>query len=130
MTNSLRTHACTSTRCRTTVSRTAIAPRLSGGVCKRGVYPGCQVTPLRHGDATIVLSPPAESLSHRQCCRLSLSRDPTRSYRIAPAHETRNNFLQSLEELSPHFLSIVFFLINKILINLMIIMREGSGPLR
>jgi len=28
-------------------------------VCERGVYPGCQVTPLRLGDVTIVLSPPA-----------------------------------------------------------------------
>lgn len=103
MTNLLRTdtrvheHAVSNDR----VSHTAIAPCLSGGVCKRGVYPGCQVTPLQLGDATIVLSPPAESLSHRQCCRLSLSRDPTQSRKITLTHEMRNNFLQSLKALSP-----------------------------
>jgi len=58
MTNSLRT----STR----VHEHAVErPRLVrdsdalARVCERGVYPGCQVTPLRLGDATIVLSPPA-----------------------------------------------------------------------
>lgn len=64
MTNSLRADT-RARRCRTAAAvvarpRDSDARSSSGRVCERGVYPTCQVTPLRLGDATIVLSPPAD----------------------------------------------------------------------